>query len=165
MKMFAQRHRDRAEIASAVLEGIWEVRKKFGANQSKRLLARVVLRTVIDRLREVGYVYRPHQKWSGGGVHGDALNFVERTPDFYDWPHTARDVTEYEDLVRAISFTLDLPAEYVKVLKAYDPNTLHVMGGRGYQARHERQRESHVLWLIRTRAAKHRTALERLFRG
>jgi DNA-directed RNA polymerase specialized sigma24 family protein len=160
MQRFWRRHRDRAEIESAVLEGIWEVRKKFGANQPKQLLARVVLRTVIDRLREVGYISRPHQKWRGGGAHGDALNFVERIPDFYDRPHTARDVAEYEDLVRSIAGMLNLPAEYVKVLKEYDPNSLHVKGG--HTAR-EQNRTSYILWRIRTRAARHRMELTRLF--
>lgn len=160
MQMFWRKHRDRAEIASAVLEGIWEVRRGCSGDLPRGLLVRVVARRIIDRLREVGYISRPHVKWRGGGAHGDALNFVERIPDFYDRPHTARDVAEYEDLVRSIAGMLNLPAEYVKVLKEYDPNSLHVKGG--HTAR-EQNRTSYILWRIRTRAARHRMELTRLF--
>ena len=160
MKMFVWRHRDKAEIASAVLEGIWEVRRKYGGGQSRRLLIKVVSGKVIDRLREAGYISRPHVKWRGGGAHGDALNFVERIPDLHDRPCNLRDAAEYEDLVRSISGVLDLPAESVRVLKEYNPEYLHVQGSRTIR---EQNRTSHVLWKIRRSAARHRAVLMGLF--
>lgn len=160
MKVFGRRHRDQAEITSAILEGLWDFRRLYGGNKSKHLLFRVVLRRVIDRLREIGYAPRPHVKWAGGGAHGDALNFVKRIPDYPDQPYTRHDAVGYEDLIQSISKIIDLSPEDVNVLKSYDPNLLHM---RHRRARREQQRESYVLWNIRKRAARHRADLMKLF--